>query len=213
MKKMYLKTPKLGGAKFRGQKALVVDALSSCSTPVTLETLAPIVDRDGRYSALLNEWAKENGGVKGSIRFHLRALKGLGMVEERCLPTSTRAQVVGWGNSQALRIPRLLLEALQLNEGDEVEMMVEDGRLTVRPLSPKLTLESLVAAITPENRHKETDWGKPVGNEVWYPSVTFPTRDMSSRSTSIPARGMSRAVGVQRLYCLQARTTQKHDSP
>jgi antitoxin MazE len=89
------------------------------------------------------------------------------MVEERCLPTSTRAQVVGWGNSQALRIPRLLLEALQLNEGDEVEMMVEDGRLTVRPLSPKLTLESLVAAITPENRHKETDWGKPVGNEVW----------------------------------------------
>jgi len=46
-------------------------------------------------------------------------------------------------------------------------MMVEDGRLTVRPLSPKLTLESLVAAITPENRHKETDWGKPVGNEVW----------------------------------------------
>jgi len=84
-----------------------------------------IRDRDGRYSALLNEWAKENGGVKGSIRFHLRALKGLGMVEERCLPTSTRAQVVGWGNSQALRIPRLLLEALQLNEGDEVEMMVE----------------------------------------------------------------------------------------
>lgn len=167
MKKMYLKTPKLGGAKFRGQKALVVDALSSCSTPVTLEALAPIVDRDGRYSALLNEWAKENGGVKGSIRFHLRALKGLGMVEERCSPTSTRAQVVGWGNSQALRIPRLLLEALQLNEGDEVEMMVEDGRLTVRPLSPKLTLESLVAAITPENRHKETDWGKPVGNEVW----------------------------------------------
>jgi len=167
MKKMYLKTPKLGGAKFRGQKALVVDALSNCSTPVTLEALAPIVDRDGRYSALLNEYAKENGGVKGSISFHLRALKRLGMVEERSAPTSTKTQIVGWGNSQALRIPRPFLEALQLNEGDEVEMMIEDGRLTVRPLSPKLTLESLVAAITPENRHKETDWGKPVGNEVW----------------------------------------------
>jgi antitoxin MazE len=167
MKKMYLKTPKLDGAKFRGQKAFVVDALSNCSTPITLEALAPIVDRDGRYSALLNQYAKENGGVKGSIRFHLRALKGLGMVEERFVPASTRTQVVGWGNSQALRIPRPFLDALQLNEGDEVEMMVEDGRLTVRPLTPKLTLESLVAAITPANRHKETDWGKPVGNEVW----------------------------------------------
>jgi antitoxin MazE len=167
MKKTYMKTPKLGGANFRGQKALVVDALSSCATPVTLEALAPIVDRDGRYSALLNHWAKENGGVKGSIRFHLRALKGLGMVEERSLPASTKTQVVGWGNSQALRIPRPILDALQLSEGDEVEMMVEDGRLTVRPVSPKLTLESLVAAITPENRHQETDWGEPVGNELW----------------------------------------------
>jgi antitoxin MazE len=167
MKRMYLKTPKLGGARFKGQKALVVDALSNCSTPLTLEDLAPIVDRNGRYSALLNGWAMENGGVKRSIRFHLRALKGLGMVEERLVPTSTRTQVVGWGNSQALRIPRPFLEALHLNEGDEVEMMVEDGRLSIRPLAPKLTLESLVAAITPENRHKETDWGKPVGNEVW----------------------------------------------
>jgi antitoxin MazE len=167
MKKMYVKTQKLVGANFRGQKAFVVDALSGCATPVTLEALAPIVDRDGRYSALLNDGAKENGGVKGSIRFHLRALKGLGMVEERSVPASTTTQVAGWGNSQALRIPKPFLDALQLNEGDEVEMMVEDGMLTVRPLSPKLTLESLVAAITPENRHKETDWGKPVGNEVW----------------------------------------------
>jgi|SRR5580658_2426910 antitoxin MazE len=167
MKKMYLKTPKLKSAKFRGQKALVVESLLSCSTPVPLETLAPMVDRDGRYSALLNEWAQENGGVKGSIRFHLRALKGLGMIEEVCTPTATKTQVVGWGNSQALRIPREMLDALKISEGDEVEMMVENGRLTVRPLNPKLTLESLVAAITPENRYGEIDWGKPVGREVW----------------------------------------------
>ena len=31
----------------------------------------------------------------------------------------------------------------------------------------KLTLEELVAGITDENRHEETDWGPPVGNEVW----------------------------------------------
>jgi len=167
MKRMYSKTPKLNEAKFRGQKALVVEALSNCSTPITLEALAPLVDRDGKYSSLLNEWAKENGGVKGSILYHLRALKGKGMVEETLVATATRAQIVGWGNSPAIRIPRAMLNALQIREGDELELMVEDGRLTARPVNPKLTLESLVAAITPENCHDELDWGKPVGNEVW----------------------------------------------
>jgi len=165
--KMYSKTPKLANAKFRGQKALVVEALSGCQSPVTLDTLAPIVDRDGRYNALLSGWARENGGVKGSVRYHLRALRRLGMVEETVVPTSARSQIVSWGNSQALRIPRSMLDAMQIREGDEVEMVVENGRLTVQPVHPKLTLESLVAAITPENRHKEIDWGKPVGNEVW----------------------------------------------
>jgi len=167
MKKMYLKTAKLREAKFSGQKALVVEELSRCSAPITLEDLAQLVDRDGRYSVLLNRWAKENGGVVGSIRYHLRALKSKGMVEETVVPAATRAQIVGWGNSQALRIPRAMLDALNIREGDEVELVIEDGRLNVRPISPKLTLESLVAQITPENCHEELDWGKPVGNEVW----------------------------------------------
>jgi antitoxin MazE len=167
MKKAYVKTSKLDSAKFKGQKALVVEALSHCSKPVTLEALVPIVDRNGRYNALFNQWAKENGGVKGSVLYHLRELKKRGMVEIAHSPESVRAQVVGWGNSQALRIPKAVLDELQIREGDEVEMMVENGRLTVRPLHAKLTLESILAAITPENRHKEIDWGKPVGNEVW----------------------------------------------
>jgi antitoxin MazE len=167
MEKMYSKTSKLSNARFRGQKALVVEVLARCSTPVTLEALTPMVDQNGRYNALLNEWARENGGVKGSVLYHLRALKRLGMVEETIAPTSARTQIVGWGNSQALRIPRSILDALRVREGDEVEMAIENGRLLVQPVHPKLTLESLIAAITPENRHKEVGWGKPVGSEVW----------------------------------------------
>jgi antitoxin MazE len=167
MNKLYVKTPKLSGAKFRGQRALVVEALSNCAAPMTIDALEPIVDRNGRYGALLNDWAKENGGVKGSIRYHLRALKAMGMIEVINASTQVRTQIVGWGNSQALRIPREMLNQLQIREGDEVEMSVENGRLSVQPVTPKLTLESLVAGITPRNRHKEIDWDKPVGNEVW----------------------------------------------
>jgi|SRR5579859_286036 len=167
MEKVYFKTSKLNAAKFRGQKAFIVDALAGCAAPVTIDLLTTLVDRDGRYSALLNDWAKENGGIKASIRYHLRALRGLGMVEETHAPSVLKTQIVSWGNSQALRIPRAFLDALHVREGDEVEMTVENGRLAVRPLNPKLTLESLVAGITPENRHQETDWGTPAGKEAW----------------------------------------------
>ena len=167
MKKAYAKTPKLKDARFRGQKALVVEALATCTVPLTLEGLVSVVDRNGDYNALLNDYARENGGVKGSILYHLRELRKRGMVDVTYVPEPTRAQIVGWGNSQALRIPKPMLDQLNIREGDEVELLVEGGRLTVRPLSPKLTLESLVEAITPENRHGEMDWGRPVGNEVW----------------------------------------------
>lgn len=71
------------------------------------------------------------------------------------------------GNSQAVRIPKSVLERARLLEGDELEIRVGEGCITIQPLTPKLTLESLVAGITPENRHQELDWGPPVGKEVW----------------------------------------------
>jgi antitoxin component of MazEF toxin-antitoxin module len=31
----------------------------------------------------------------------------------------------------------------------------------------RYTLEQLIRGISEENRHGETDWGKPVGEEIW----------------------------------------------
>jgi antitoxin MazE len=162
----YLRTSSLA-PRFRGQKALVVEVLSTSATPVSLETLVPLIDKDGRYLATLNQWARENGGVKGSIRFHLRALKRLGMIEEVFSAATVRTHVVGWGNSQAVRLPKSILDEAQVREGDEIEIKCQDGQIILEPVNARLTLESLVAAITPENRHGEQDWGKPVGREVW----------------------------------------------
>ncbi len=39
-----------------------------------------------------------------------------------------RMQVVRWGNSLAVRLPAAVVEALQLKEGDEVEIHVADAR-------------------------------------------------------------------------------------
>jgi antitoxin MazE len=78
-----------------------------------------------------------------------------------------RAQLVKWGNSRAVRIPKTVIEQARLQEGEELEIRVQEGLITIEPLNRKLTLESLVAGITPKNRHRGQDWGKPVGKEVW----------------------------------------------
>jgi antitoxin MazE len=78
-----------------------------------------------------------------------------------------RSRIVKWGNSQAVRIPKKVLDQARLREGEELEIRVESGRITLEALNSGLTLEALVSRITPENQHHELDWGKPVGKEVW----------------------------------------------
>jgi antitoxin MazE len=49
----------------------------------------------------------------------------------------------------------------------DVEVSVVSGGLLIRPYKKEHSLEELVAQITPENLHEETDWGPPVGREKW----------------------------------------------
>jgi antitoxin MazE len=78
-----------------------------------------------------------------------------------------QAQVGKWGNSLAVRIPGAYAKGLQLKEGMELDVSVVDGGLLLRPRRAPYTLEELVAQITPENVHGETDWGEAVGRESW----------------------------------------------
>ena len=80
---------------------------------------------------------------------------------------TVKVQVVKWGNSHAVRLPKVVLEQAQLRDGDQLEVRVEKGRIALEPASPKLTLRDLVAGITPKNLNDEQEWGKPVGREVW----------------------------------------------
>lgn len=77
------------------------------------------------------------------------------------------SKVARWGNSLALRLPRDLAARANLAEGQEVDIEVEGEVLTIRPRRPRYRLEDLLAGVTDENRHEETDWGEPEGKEVW----------------------------------------------
>jgi antitoxin MazE len=73
-----------------------------------------------------------------------------------------------WGNSLALRIPKAFAQQARVKKGSAVTLSVEKGRMVMKPLRRrKYTLEELVSKITPKNRHPETDWGRPMGKEIW----------------------------------------------
>lgn len=84
------------------------------------------------------------------------------------MASASATAVAKWGNAPAIRIPKSVMRDANLHEGDRVDFEVEaPGVIVVRAAKEPVTLESLVAQITPKNRHSELDWGKPRGNEVW----------------------------------------------
>lgn len=79
-----------------------------------------------------------------------------------------RTKIHMWGNSLALRIPKAFAADARIENESVVEVLLLDGQIVVRPvIAPKLTLEQLLAVVTAENLHHETDTGLAVGNEVW----------------------------------------------
>lgn len=80
---------------------------------------------------------------------------------------ATTTQVSKWGNSLGLRLPKSVAREAQLDEGDTVDVSVDNGTIVIRPSRPRYTLDELVGRINARNRHDESDWGAPLGHEVW----------------------------------------------
>jgi len=81
---------------------------------------------------------------------------------------TTNSSIKKWGNSLAIRIPSSVIQDLALSENSSVQITSNGVVATIQPKKrKKVTLNELVAAITPDNIHNEADWGKPVGKEIW----------------------------------------------
>jgi antitoxin MazE len=69
-------------------------------------------------------------------------------------------------------VPKAFAQELGASVGKAANMEVRDGKLVVEIAKPnrrrrRYTLDQLVTGITPKNRHRELEWGSPVGNEAW----------------------------------------------
>ena len=76
-----------------------------------------------------------------------------------------------WGNSSAVRLPKLILDSVLLQENDRVEITTDNDtiiiRKTTRKRRAKVSLEERFEGYTGTYQCKEYDWGKPVGKEYW----------------------------------------------
>ncbi len=68
------------------------------------------------------------------------------------------SQVLKWGNSLAVRLPKQLATSARFQEGDRITLEV-DGRGTVHIKRAFPTLDELVSQITSENCYGESEAG------------------------------------------------------
>jgi len=73
-----------------------------------------------------------------------------------------------WGNSLALRIPKVFAEETRIHDGSAVDLSVQSGNIVIRAVPKKsFTLGTLLKGVTSENLHESVDTGNAVGQEVW----------------------------------------------
>ncbi len=79
-------------------------------------------------------------------------------------------KVQRWGNSQGLRLNKQVLEEAHISVGDEVDLAVRDGVITLVPVKRVRgghDLKELVSRIPKKYTPEEVEWGEAVGREVW----------------------------------------------
>ncbi|MCL2678728.1 MAG: AbrB/MazE/SpoVT family DNA-binding domain-containing protein [Dehalococcoidia bacterium] len=77
-----------------------------------------------------------------------------------------KSRIGKWGNSLAVRIPHSFAKEVGIRHETDVELSLTDGAVVIKPFSVP-ALDKLLAEITHENLHRETETGGAVGCEAW----------------------------------------------
>ena len=71
-----------------------------------------------------------------------------------------------WGNSLGVRIPKTVIEKVNLSENSEVVIESKNGTIIIFPAKKEYSLDALLEQINKSNLHTDEDF-KSEGNEVW----------------------------------------------
>ena len=79
----------------------------------------------------------------------------------------TTTNLQKWGNSQGIRIPKLIIDAVNWKENEELTLDVRDDEIIIRKAKERKSIEELFQDFDGTYSAEEIDWGKPVGKEIW----------------------------------------------
>ena len=78
-----------------------------------------------------------------------------------------QTKIKKWGNSLALRIPKLLALDANLKQDSLVDISIEKNSIIITPIGEKeYSLGKLLKGVSKNNLHGEFDTGAPVGKEI-----------------------------------------------
>lgn len=71
-----------------------------------------------------------------------------------------------WGNSQGIRIPKNILEKLNLKTSDILDLEIKDDTIVLRKQFVHKSFEERLAEYNGEISVYDFDWVKPMGREI-----------------------------------------------
>lgn len=71
-----------------------------------------------------------------------------------------------WGNSQGIRIPKNILEKLNINISDTLQIGIENDAIVLRKAFKHKTFEERMAEFDGKISICDFDWGEPAGKEL-----------------------------------------------
>ena len=71
-----------------------------------------------------------------------------------------------WGNSQGIRIPKNILDQLNIHISDTLQVAVENDAIILKKTFKHKTFEERMAEYNNEITVCDYDWGEPVGEEL-----------------------------------------------
>lgn len=73
-----------------------------------------------------------------------------------------------WGNSQGVRIPKILLDTVKWSDNEQIMIVVDNGKLIIEKAKTKRkNIKELFADYKGDYKPIEVDWGDPEGEEIW----------------------------------------------
>lgn len=72
-----------------------------------------------------------------------------------------------WGNSQGVRIPKIILELLEWKDNEELSISTECDKIIIQKAKSPLTLSDVFKDYNEDYKPETINWGEPVGGEIW----------------------------------------------